>query len=96
MSRFLEASVVVDNDDVEIILDNDYEDWSDGNIGSVTNSLDAWVEEGKLPHLTLSRQKYTISFTHPYPGVPVERVVKAILGLIIETHSEYCGVIIFR
>ena len=96
MSTFLEAKVVMNGEDVEIVLDNDYEDWSDGNIGSVTNSLDAWVEEGILPQLTLSRQRFTISFAHPYPGVPVERVVKAILGLIIDVHTEYRGVIISR
>ena len=96
MSSFLEAKVVVNGEIVEILLDNDYEDWSDGNIGSVTNSLDGYVEVGELPKLALDRQKYTISFNHPYLGVPVERVVKAILAVIVGTHTQYSGVIVWR
>lgn len=96
MSTFLEAKVVVNGEDVEILLDNDYEDWSDGSIGSVTSSLDAWAEEGKLPQLALNRQKFTISFKHSYPGVPVEKIVKAILKVVVDAHSEYCGVLIWR
>lgn len=96
MSTFLEAKVVVSGEQVEIILDNDYDDWSDGNIGSVTDGLEACVEDGSLPRLTLDRQKFVISFAHPYPGVPVERVVKAILEVVVGVHSKYRGVVIWR
>jgi len=35
-----------------------------------------------------------ISFTHPYPGVPVERIVKAILEIIVDVHTGYRGVLV--
>ena len=94
MSSFLEAKVVVNGEHVETIFDNDYEDRTIGNMGSVSNSLDGWVEEGALPHLTLNRQKYMISFTHPYPGVPVERIVKALLEIIVDVQTGYRGVLV--